>query len=83
MQELLREAYTEIHLGFTAIHPYADGSGRMARLLANLPLLQAGQPPLLIDVDQRREYIALLGEYSLQQGAPKPGDELFTKANRG
>jgi hypothetical protein len=41
----LAEAYTDMHLGFTAIHPYADGNGRMARLVANVPILRAGQPP--------------------------------------
>jgi Fic family protein len=69
----LTDIYTDVHLGFTGIHPYADGNGRLARLLANVPLLRAGVPPLLVDVAQRREYLALLGDYSLAQGQPVLG----------
>jgi hypothetical protein len=61
-----------VHLGFTAIHPYADGNGRMARLLANVPTLRAGQPPLLILSSQRRTYLGLMGDYSLRRGRPRP-----------
>ena len=79
--EALLDAYTDVHLGCTAIHPYADGNGRMARLLANIPMLRAGRPPLLIDVAARRDYIALLGDYSISCGCPIPGDE-FVKPGR-
>lgn len=68
--------YTEIHLAFVATHPYADGNGRMAQLLANLPLLKAGYPPLMIDASQRRRYLTLLGDYSLSRGQPKPSEGL-------
>jgi transcriptional regulator with XRE-family HTH domain len=72
----LVEAYTDVHLGFTAIHPYADGNGRMARLLANVPTLRAGQPPLLILSSRRRTYLRLMGDYSLRRGRPRPGQPL-------
>ena len=39
------DAYTDLHLGFTAIHPYADGNGRMARLLANMPVIEGEVHP--------------------------------------
>ena len=68
--------YTDLHLGFVAIHPYADGNGRMARLLANVPVLRAGLPPLLIDSSQRRTYLTLLGDYSLSRGQPQPDQDL-------
>ena len=41
-------AYARIHAGFVSIHPFWDGNGRLARLLANVPLLNAGLPPLVI-----------------------------------
>jgi len=68
----LLAAYTQIHLSFTAIHPYADGNGRLARLLANLPLLRAGHPPLIIQSDSRKPYITLLGDYTLRRGRVSP-----------
>lgn len=37
-----------VHAWLTHIHPFADGNGRMARLLANLALIQAHFPPLLL-----------------------------------
>jgi Fic family protein len=47
------------HLEFVFIHPFIDGNGRVARLLMNLVLLQAGHitiiPPIL-----RRDYINAL-----------------------
>lgn len=61
----LTQAYTDIHLGFVSIHPYADGNGRLARLVANIPLLRAGMPPLLISKESRRTYINLLGDYTI------------------
>ncbi len=35
----------EAHFRLTAIHPFADGNGRTARLLMNLLLLRGGYPP--------------------------------------
>jgi Fic family protein len=39
---------TVVHAWLTHIHPFEDGNGRVARLLANLALTQAGYPPLII-----------------------------------
>lgn len=35
-------AYVRAHQIFVRIHPFFDGNGHMARLLANLPVLSAG-----------------------------------------
>ncbi len=43
------EVYATIHSGIAHIHPFWDGNGRLARLLANLPVLHAGLPPIMID----------------------------------
>jgi len=72
----LVRAFLEIHLGITNVHPYADGNGRLARLLANLPILRAGHPPLLIQRSARREYLQLLGDYCIARGAPHPDQPL-------
>ena len=60
--------YAKIHMGIAHIHPFWDGNGRIARLLANLPLLKAGLPPLVIPQDQRREYIQALANYQISVG---------------
>lgn len=57
--------YAKVHCGITQIHPFWDGNGRIARLVANLLLLKAGLPPLLIDANKRREYLEILSAYSL------------------
>lgn len=73
------DAYTDLHLGFTTIHPYADGNGRMTRLLANLPVIEGGDPPILIPQERRRDYITLMGDWSIARGVPKPGEALVPR----
>lgn len=62
------EHYARIHMGIVHVHPFWDGNGRIARLLANVPLLKAGLPPLTIPDDQRRSYIQLLADYQVAIG---------------
>ena len=62
------KVYAELHMGFAHIHPFGDGNGRMARLLANIPLLRSGLPPLTIASDARREYISMLASYQISVG---------------
>ena len=72
------QSYTDLHLGFTRIHPYADGNGRMARLLANISILRSGEPPLLINAEERKTYLTLMGDYSINTGSPKVGEPLVS-----
>jgi len=70
-------AYVRLHVSFVRIHPFWDGNGRMARLIANIPVIRAGHPPLIIPRERRREYIEALSEYHLAAGTPtKRGDLL-------
>jgi fido (protein-threonine AMPylation protein) len=48
------------HHGFTKIHPYQDGNGRLARTLTTLILLRKDLLPLVLDRDLRAEYITAL-----------------------
>ena len=60
------EIYAKFHVGFVHIHPFWDGNGRLARLIANIPLLKAGLPPLVIDESRRAEYIKSLSIYQIE-----------------
>lgn len=60
--------YAKIHAGVVHIHPFWDGNGRIARLLANIPLLRAGLPPLTVPHEKRRTYLQLLANYQIAIG---------------
>lgn len=51
---------TDAHFKLVNIHPFVDGNGRIARLLMNLILMQAGYPPAIIRKEDRNEYITSL-----------------------
>lgn len=61
---------TVIHAWLTHIHPFEDGNGRMARLLANMALAQAGYPPLIVNAQTDR------GQYYDALAASDEGDIL-------
>ncbi len=44
------KTYTRCHIGFTSIHPFFDGNGRVSRLLSNIYMLKNGFLPLIIDI---------------------------------
>lgn len=50
------------HAWFTRVHPFHDGNGRTARLIANLVLVRNGWPPLTITKQNRDDYIDALRE---------------------
>lgn len=58
--------YTDMHTSFVAIHPFYDGNGRIARLVANLPLLKNGYLPIIVDTKLKDEYINLLFAYNMK-----------------
>jgi len=60
--------YARIHVGLAHTHPFWDGNGRICRLLANVPLLRAGLPPIVIPNEERKTYIQLLAEYQITTG---------------
>ncbi|XP_005109027.1 protein adenylyltransferase FICD [Aplysia californica] len=48
------------HYRLVTIHPFYDGNGRTSRLLMNLILMQAGFPPVSIEVNDRLTYYETL-----------------------
>lgn len=71
--------YADLHAGFVRIHPFCDGNGRLARLLANLPVLKAGYPPVVISSTMRERYLRLLAEWQTAVGRVAPGVPLLTE----
>lgn len=55
---VLQAAYA--HYSLVAIHPFADGNGRVARALASVFLYRAASLPLVIYADQRDRYLDAL-----------------------
>ncbi|HEX9908378.1 MAG TPA: Fic family protein [Thermoplasmata archaeon] len=61
-----------VHLRFVTIHPFADGNGRMSRLLMNFVLHRHGFPPLNIPYEGRRSYYN-----ALERSQVKENDSMF------
>ncbi len=70
-------AYVRAHMTFVRIHPFFDGNGRFARLIANLPVLRGGFPPVVVPAERRAEYISLLWDYQNVAGTMKRGSQLL------
>ena len=70
------KAYVDLHLAFVRIHPFFDGNGRITRLVANIPVLKAGLPPIIIPREQRKAYIDALSAYHHAVGQVQSGKEL-------
>ncbi len=51
---------TEWHHRFILIHPFADGNGRVARLVVNYFLLRAGLMPVVIKSAEKGRYLTAL-----------------------
>jgi Fic family protein len=57
----------DAHFRLVAIHPFADGNGRTARLLMNLLLLRGGYPPVAVRPVDRNTYLDKLEHASMRQ----------------
>ncbi|MFQ5660816.1 MAG: Fic family protein [Gammaproteobacteria bacterium] len=55
------------HFIFVFIHPYVDGNGRMGRFIMNVMFAAGGHPWLVIPVEERDNYMAVLEEASVKQ----------------
>ncbi len=75
-------AYVWLHVSFVRIHPFWDGNGRMARLIANVPVIRAGFPPIIIPKERRQEYIEALSEYHLAVGTVTASGELLPEVDK-
>ena len=64
-----------LHHGFTSIHPFQDGNGRVARALASLVFIRADWFPLVVREKDRSRYIEALE--SADDGQLKPLSTYF------
>ena len=51
------------HAALVDIHPFADGNGRVARLLMNYVLLYLSVPPISVSADDRLAYFGALDAF--------------------
>ena len=75
-------AYVQLHVAFVRIHPFFDGNGRIARLIANLPVLKSGLPPIIIPREKRKQYIDTLSAYHFDVGQIQAGNKLLPKPEK-
>jgi fido (protein-threonine AMPylation protein) len=71
--------YAESHISFVAIHPFFDGNGRIARLIANIPVLKSGHPPIVIPKESRKTYIDIIVKYQSKAGIIALGKPLVSQ----
>lgn len=61
----LEEIYTlafDFHFDLVSIHPFADGNGRVSRLMMNHILIYHGHSPAIVHKLSRDEYISSIKE---------------------
>jgi len=75
-------AYACLHVSFVRIHPFWDGNGRIARLIANVPVIRAGFPPVIIPKERRQEYMEALSEYHFTVGTVTARSELLPEVGK-
>lgn len=76
-------ALARTHAELVIIHPFREGNGRCARVLAWLMALQAGLPPLDFAAMQgrgKRDYIAAI--HAAFSGSYEPMEQVFEKVIR-
>lgn len=64
--EAIIEMVCESHVTFERIHPFADGNGRTGRLIMNYLLLKNDIAPLIIEKDEKEQYVYFLATQDIE-----------------
>ncbi len=76
------EAIMDTHIQFERIHPFSDGNGRTGRLVMNYSLLNEGFPPVIIQTEDKAEYLELLSEQNVKGLTRYAMDQMVTEEKR-
>lgn len=63
--EEIVESICRQHIHFEHIHPFADGNGRVGRALMVYSCLQMQVPPIVIPVEEKKQYVSYLNTENL------------------
>ncbi|WP_419937240.1 Fic family protein [Candidatus Palauibacter sp.] len=64
------------------VHPFADGNGRVARVMMNAELVTAGEERIIIPTAYRNNYLAALRALSRTDRRPQPLIDMLNYAQR-
>ena len=64
------------------VHPFADGNGRVARVMMNAELVAAGEERIIIPTAYRNNYLAALRALSRTDRRPQPLIDMLSYAQR-
>ena len=70
-QEVTIAVLSKFHAQYESIHPFQDGNGRAGRLILFRECLRHGIIPVVIEDDNRNEYLDALKEYRENQNLDK------------
>lgn len=77
---MVADALAEVHAELILVHPFRDGNGRLARLLALLMALQADLPPLdFSPMAGRGRHAYIAGIHAAMSGEYVPLKRLFVR----
>ncbi len=69
----------DFHFDLVSIHPFADGNGRVSRLMMNYILLYHGLTPAIIHKEDKQEYINSLRESRIIKSTVPMREFLYTQ----